>query len=89
MFCLINCVEYINQTLIPKITEKEVVLDFFVVPPILACKMALAIKECYYSENAFSGEEVLESNLQANNVLTIYLAANPKNQPLSISSSSF
>jgi hypothetical protein len=71
-------VEYINQTLIPKITEKEVVLDLLAVPPLLACKMALAIKECYYSENAFSAEEVLESNLQANNVLTIYLAANPK-----------
>jgi DNA (cytosine-5)-methyltransferase 1 len=42
------------------------------VPPLLAYKMALAIKECYYSENIFSAAEVLESSLQANNVLTLF-----------------
>ena len=42
------------------------------VPPLLAYQMALAIKECYNSEVVCTANEVLESNQQANNVLTLF-----------------
>ena len=42
------------------------------VPPLLAYQMALALKECYLLDEVYSSEEVLENNLQANNVLTLF-----------------
>ncbi len=42
------------------------------VPPLLAYEIALAIKECYNSKLNHSLEEVLESNIKANNVLTLF-----------------
>jgi DNA (cytosine-5)-methyltransferase 1 len=42
------------------------------VPPILAYQLALALKDCYRMGELFSPEEILESNLQANNVLTLF-----------------
>jgi DNA (cytosine-5)-methyltransferase 1 len=42
------------------------------VPPLLAYQMALAIKECYNSELNYSAKDVLESNKQANSVLTLF-----------------
>jgi DNA (cytosine-5)-methyltransferase 1 len=42
------------------------------VPPLLAYQMALAVKECFNYDLVYSIEEVLESNQQANNVLTLF-----------------
>lgn len=42
------------------------------VPPLLAYQMALALKECYLMDEVYSSEEILENNLQANNVLTLF-----------------
>ncbi len=42
------------------------------VPPLLAYQLALALKECYQMGNLYSQEEILENNLQANNVLTLF-----------------
>ncbi len=42
------------------------------VPPLLSYQLALALKECYKLGDLFSSEEILENNLQANNVLTLF-----------------
>jgi len=42
------------------------------VPPLLAYQLALALKECYQLNEVYSVEEVLENNLQANKVLTLF-----------------
>ena len=42
------------------------------VPPLLAYQMAQSIKECYTSNEVYSAIEVLESNIQANNVLNLF-----------------
>ncbi len=42
------------------------------VPPLLAYQLALALKECYNQDEVYSTSEILENNLQANNVLTLF-----------------
>lgn len=42
------------------------------VPPLLAYQLALALKECYQFGDLYSPEEILENNLQANNVFTLF-----------------
>jgi DNA (cytosine-5)-methyltransferase 1 len=42
------------------------------VPPLLAYQLAQSIKECYNKNEIYSINEVLENNLQANNVLTLF-----------------
>lgn len=42
------------------------------VPPLLAYHLALALKDCYNSEVIYSANEVLETNIKANNVLTLF-----------------
>ena len=42
------------------------------VPPLLAYQIALALKECYLMDELYSSDEILENNLQANNVLTLF-----------------
>ena len=42
------------------------------VPPLLAYHMAQSIKICYNSNKIYSVTEVLETNIQANNVLTLF-----------------
>ncbi len=42
------------------------------VPPLLAYQLALALKECYKMDELYTKEEILEKDLQANNVLTLF-----------------
>lgn len=42
------------------------------VPPLLAYQLAQSIKDCYKKDEMYSIDEVLENNLQANNVLTLF-----------------
>lgn len=42
------------------------------VPPLLAYQMAQSIKDCLNSTEIYSTEEILETNIQANNVLTLF-----------------
>lgn len=42
------------------------------VPPLLAYKIAIALKECYLIEDIFSSKEILEKKMKANNVLTLF-----------------
>ena len=42
------------------------------VPPLLAYKLALALKECYDAEPLYSAENLIEKRLSPNNVLTLF-----------------
>lgn len=42
------------------------------VPPLLACQIAQSIKQCLNLTEIYSAEKVLETNIQANNVLTLF-----------------
>ncbi|MEK7434158.1 MAG: DNA cytosine methyltransferase [Cyanobacteriota bacterium] len=42
------------------------------VPPLLAYQLALSLKECYFQEEIYSTEEILNNNFQANNMLTLF-----------------
>jgi len=42
------------------------------VPPLLAYQLALALKECYKMNELYSPEIIVQSNLQPNNVLTLF-----------------
>lgn len=42
------------------------------VPPLLAYHLANSIKECYKREELYQPYEIIENNLQANNVLTLF-----------------
>ncbi len=41
------------------------------VPPLVAYQLAQALKECYAADDEFLAEEVIESNMSANQVLTL------------------
>ena len=42
------------------------------VPPLLAYQLAVAIKACYQREDLYQPYDIIENNLQANNVLTLF-----------------
>ncbi len=42
------------------------------VPPLLAYQLAIALKECYKTNELYTLEEILENNLQPNNELTLF-----------------
>jgi DNA (cytosine-5)-methyltransferase 1 len=42
------------------------------VPPLLAYKIALSIKECHGKGEIYSAEEIFENNLQPNQVPTLF-----------------
>ena len=42
------------------------------VPPLLAYRLALALKECYNTKQIYSSDEIIEKDLSPNNVLTLF-----------------
>jgi DNA (cytosine-5)-methyltransferase 1 len=42
------------------------------VPPLLAYKIALSVKECYNKGEIYSIKEVFENNLQPNHISTLF-----------------